>query len=117
MQLRHPMQLHDEQLPVQVPWVGVPGQVFVQRILSKMDPKTAVARIQQQGGLIHPGCGPLLGLLDALGCTRQGLTLQGHQCLLKGMQLHASTSVCQSCCLSPFSCQRLNLFAAGFCAA
>ncbi|KAK9843275.1 hypothetical protein WJX74_009608 [Apatococcus lobatus] len=69
----------------EVPWVGVPGQVFVQRFLSRMDPKTAVAKIQQQGGLMHPGCGPLLGLLDALGCTR----LEAH----KGILEAASTAL------------------------
>ncbi|KAK9862457.1 hypothetical protein WJX84_012054 [Apatococcus fuscideae] len=55
----------------EVPWVGVPGQVIVQRILSKTNPAAGVRQIQQQGGLQHQGCGPLLGLLDALGCTRR----------------------------------------------
>lgn len=80
--------------------------MFVQRILSKMDPKTAVARIQQQGGLMHPGCGPLLGLLDALGCTRQGPSPHAQWRLLKTMCI----KLCMpSCCLKAPQSRGINV--------
>ena len=42
-------QIDRQRLVIQVPWVGVPGQIIVQRILSKTDPNKGVAQIQQQG--------------------------------------------------------------------
>lgn len=58
-------------LPNSMPLIGSVGQDYVQNSFAKQSPAAAISALQQNYGLNHPLCPPLLGMLDHLGVSRR----------------------------------------------
>jgi hypothetical protein len=58
-----------------LPLIGPVGVEFLTDALTTRNPKEAIEVMQSKGALQHPGCNPVLQLLDQLGVSR----LRAHQ--------------------------------------